>query len=89
MPDARTGSGRLSKARIYAAMAQKERELITERTRAALGGDRDYRPAEGLSAAATAETRRVVAKRAAHRLTLGAERLRAKGAPARRRSRGR
>jgi DNA invertase Pin-like site-specific DNA recombinase len=53
----------LSKARIYAAMAQKERELITERTRAALGGDRDYRPAEGLSAAATAETRRVAVKR--------------------------
>ena len=40
--------------RIYAAMAQKERELISERTRAALavanahggllGGDRGYRP---------------------------------------------
>jgi DNA invertase Pin-like site-specific DNA recombinase len=43
--------------RVYAAMAQKERELISERTRAALaaarargavlGGDRGYRPAAG------------------------------------------
>jgi DNA invertase Pin-like site-specific DNA recombinase len=41
--------------RIYAAMRQKERELISERTRAAaakargarLGGDRGYRPATG------------------------------------------
>ena len=43
--------------RVYAAMAQKERELISERTKAALaaanargkalGGDRGYRPAQG------------------------------------------
>src|SRR5215218_1730642 len=59
--------------RIYAAMAQKERELISERTRAALraakargtvlGGDRGYRPAEGPSAAAAAQARRAAAER--------------------------
>ena len=48
--------------RIYAAMAQKERELISERTKAALGaakargtrlgGDRGYRPAAGPETAA-------------------------------------
>src|SRR5689334_22215980 len=50
--------------RIYAAMAQKERELISERTKAALvaarargralGGDRGYRPAAGPDARAAA-----------------------------------
>src|SRR3954466_5914684 len=50
--------------RVYAAMAQKERELISERTRAALaaakargavlGGDRGYRPSAGPCAAAAA-----------------------------------
>jgi DNA invertase Pin-like site-specific DNA recombinase len=75
--------------RVYAAMAQKERELISERTRAALaaarargrvlGGDRGYRPAAGPDAAAAAQARREAAERAAHRLVLELERLRAEG----------
>jgi DNA invertase Pin-like site-specific DNA recombinase len=75
--------------RVYAAMAQKERELIAERTRAALaaakargrllGGDRGYRPAAGPDAAAAALARREAAERAAHRLVLEVERLRAEG----------
>jgi DNA invertase Pin-like site-specific DNA recombinase len=75
--------------RIYAAMAQKERELISERTRAALraakargavlGGDRGYRPVDGPSAAAATQARRTAAERAAHRLALEVERLRAEG----------
>ena len=75
--------------RVYAAMAQKERELISERTRAALaaakargkalGGDRGYRPAAGPDAAAAALARREAAERAAHRLALEVERLRAEG----------
>ncbi len=54
--------------RIYAAMAQKERELISERTKAAmaaakargtaLGGDRGYRPERGPDAGAAAAARR-------------------------------
>jgi DNA invertase Pin-like site-specific DNA recombinase len=54
--------------RIYAALAQKERELISERTPAALaaakvrgarlGGDRGYRPSVGPDSGAVALTRR-------------------------------
>ncbi len=75
--------------RIYAAMAQKERELISERTRAALGaarargkalgGDRGYRPTGGPDAAAAAQARRETAERAAHRLALEVERLQGEG----------
>lgn len=66
--------------RIYAAMAQKERELISERTRAALGvakargarlgGDRGYRPTVGPDCGAAAVVRRDAAERSAHRLLL-------------------
>jgi DNA invertase Pin-like site-specific DNA recombinase len=75
--------------RIYAAMAQKEREMISERTRAALaaarargavlGGDRGYRPLAGPSAAAAAVARREAADRAAHRLLLQVKRLQDSG----------
>ena len=76
--------------RIYAAMAQKERELIGERTRAALaaakvrgtvlGGDRGYRPAAGPDTALAALARVVAAERGAHRLALEVEAERAAGA---------
>ncbi len=75
--------------RIYAAMAQKERELISERTRAALaaakargkvlGGDRGYRPVAGPDATTAALARREAAERTAHRLGLELDRLRAEG----------
>ncbi|WP_370323054.1 recombinase family protein [Roseococcus sp. SYP-B2431] len=75
--------------RIYAAMAQKERELISARTKSALaaakaggtmlGGDRGYRPAQGPDAAAAAGARRLEAERAAHRLALEIEAFRNQG----------
>ena len=75
--------------RVYAAMAQKERELISERTRAALaaarargavlGGDRGWRPPVPPCAAAAASSRAEQATRTAHRLALELERLRAEG----------
>ncbi|MFT8246969.1 recombinase family protein [Roseomonas sp. BN140053] len=75
--------------RVYAAMAQKERELISERTRAALaaarargavlGGDRGHRPVVPPCAAAAAQARRSAAEQAAHRLALEMEVLRAEG----------
>jgi len=75
--------------RIYAAMAQKERELISARTKAALaaakargavlGGDRGYRPSTGPNAAAAARVRREEAERSAHRLALEVDALRGEG----------
>ena len=75
--------------RVYAAMAQKERELISERTRAALaaakargavlGGDRGYRPSAGPCAAAAAKSRAEEADRTAHRLLLELATLRDAG----------
>jgi DNA invertase Pin-like site-specific DNA recombinase len=75
--------------RVYAAMAQKERELISERTRAALaaakargtvlGGDRGYRPAVPPCTAAAALSRQTGAARTAHRLALEVDNLRAEG----------
>jgi DNA invertase Pin-like site-specific DNA recombinase len=75
--------------RVYAAMAQKERELISERTRAALaaakargralGGDRGYRPATPPDAEAAALARAEAADRTAHRILLELEQLRGDG----------
>ena len=75
--------------RVYAAMAQKERELISERTRAALavarargavlGGDRGWRPPSPPCTVAAAEARQEEAVRTAHRLALEVEALRAEG----------
>jgi DNA invertase Pin-like site-specific DNA recombinase len=75
--------------RIYAAMAQKERELISERTRAALGaarvrgralgGDRGYRPATPPDAAAASIARADKANRTAHRICIEIDLLRRSG----------
>ena len=76
--------------RVYAAMAQKERELISDRTRAALeaarargtvlGGDRGYRPVRGPDASLAASARTLTAERGAHRLAFEVEAVRAAGA---------
>ena len=75
--------------RIYAAMAQRERELIGARTRAvlaaarargvALGGDRGHRPPEPPDARAAALVRSEAAALTVHRLLLEVERLRDEG----------
>jgi DNA invertase Pin-like site-specific DNA recombinase len=72
--------------RVYAAMAQKERELISERTRAALvaakarGARRmatgGYWPLAGPDSRAAAVARRASAERTAHPLLLEVDRLR-------------
>jgi DNA invertase Pin-like site-specific DNA recombinase len=75
--------------RIYAAMAQKERELISERTRAALaaakarravlGGERGYRPAAGPDSGAAGVGCLQAAEQTAHWLALKVQRLRVEG----------
>ncbi|MBP0496543.1 recombinase family protein [Pararoseomonas indoligenes] len=75
--------------RVYATMAQKGRELISERARAALaaaqargavlGGDRGWRPPLPPCTAAASEVRREEATRTAYRLALELEALRANG----------
>ncbi len=75
--------------RVYAAMAQKERELISERTRAALaaakargtvlGGDRGYRPSGAPCAASASVARGKAADTTAHRLSLEIAALQANG----------
>lgn len=76
--------------RVYAAMAQRERELISERTKAALGaakargmrlgGDRGYRPDAPPEAKAAAAARIMAADRAACRLMPVIRELREGGA---------
>jgi DNA invertase Pin-like site-specific DNA recombinase len=75
--------------RTYAAMAQKERELIGARTKAALaaakargrvlGGDRGWWPALGTDAGRASLARQEAAQRAAYRLALVVEGLEDEG----------
>jgi DNA invertase Pin-like site-specific DNA recombinase len=71
--------------RVYAAMAQKERELISERTRAALGAAKARGARLGLPAMTPARPPwpAVTPRRAAHRLLLEVERLREAGVTSR------
>jgi DNA invertase Pin-like site-specific DNA recombinase len=76
--------------RIYAAMAQKERELISERTRdalrtarargAVLGGDKGLSACRGAQRPGSGLCAACGVERAAHRLALEVKRLRAEGA---------
>lgn len=76
--------------RVYAAMNQRERELISERTKAALtaakargkrlGGDRGYRPTTAPDAQAAAEARSVAADRSAWQAMPAIQEARAAGA---------
>lgn len=76
--------------RVYAAMAQRERELISERTKAALaaakargqqlGGDRGFRPAAPPDAKAAAAARSTAAERAAWQAMPAIEEARMAGA---------
>ncbi|MFC0386872.1 recombinase family protein [Muricoccus vinaceus] len=75
--------------RVYAAMGQKEREVISERMKAALaaarargavlGGDREWWPPRPPCASAAAQSRREQATRTAHQLGLELGALRAQG----------
>jgi DNA invertase Pin-like site-specific DNA recombinase len=75
--------------RIYVAMAQTERELISERTKVALaaakvrgavlGGDRGWRPLQGPDAGRASSARREGAQRTAHQLALEVDQLRREG----------
>jgi DNA invertase Pin-like site-specific DNA recombinase len=79
--------------RIYAAVAQKERELISERIKAALaaakvcgarlGGDRGYRPSVNPDSGAAAASSRGAAERTGRRLMLEVDRLREEGVTSR------
>ena len=71
--------------RIYAAVVQKERELISERTKASLaaararGDDKGYRPDISPDVGAAALARRGAAEPTAHRLAPEVEAFRAEG----------